>query len=137
MTVEGGRQGEATGAADDFGEVASADVGAFRFQTDASSLSMQVIELLANWRSVRFGMPYGDQALFMTAETFRETAGFPDMPLMEDFEFMRRFNPGGRVSIAPVSAVTSAPAISKAPHESSCQTTMLPLIAGFCWLPLR
>lgn len=81
--------------------------GAFRFRTDIPSWSMRLIERLVHLRSVWLHMPYGDQAIFMRAEVFREYGGFPEMPAMEDFELMRRLRRNGRIGIAPVFAVTS------------------------------
>jgi hypothetical protein len=53
-------------------------------------------------------MPYGDQALFMDAGTFRDLGGFPDVPIMEDFLLVRRLRRMGRISLAPATVVTSA-----------------------------
>ena len=44
----------------------------------------------------------------MRAEVFREMGGFPDMPLMEDFEFVRRLKRRGPIEIVPASVRTSA-----------------------------
>lgn len=82
--------------------------GAFRFRLDANDKAYRILERLVNWRSRILQMPYGDQTLFMTAWTFRALGGFPDLPIMEDFEMVRRLKRHGRVDIAPATAVTSA-----------------------------
>ena len=82
--------------------------GAFAFRLDAAGKAYRVLERAVNWRSRVLQMPYGDQALFMNASIFRELGGFPDIPIMEDFEMVRRLKRRGRISIAPASAVTSA-----------------------------
>ena len=82
--------------------------GAFRFRLDAPLRSLRVIERLTHWRSRRLQMPYGDQAIFVSARQFHRVGGFPDMPIMDDFEFIRRLRRRGRIAIAPVPAVTSA-----------------------------
>jgi len=82
--------------------------GAFRLAIDGGFQGLRVIERLANFRSVRMGMPYGDQAIFIRADRFHRAGGFPEIPIMEDFEFMRQLRREGRIGIAPVSAVTSA-----------------------------
>ena len=82
--------------------------GAFRLSIDGSFPGLRVIEQLANFRSIRMGMPYGDQAIFIRADRFHGAGGFPEIPIMEDFEFMRRLRRKGRIGIAPVSVVTSA-----------------------------
>jgi hypothetical protein len=53
-------------------------------------------------------MPYGDQAIFLRKELFREMGGFPDLPIMEDFQLIRRLQGEGRIVIAPAAVVTSA-----------------------------
>ena len=82
--------------------------GAFRLSIGGGSRSLRVIESLVHWRSTALGMPYGDQALFLTAEVFRRVGGFPELPIMEDLELTRRLKPLGRIRIAPEPVVTSA-----------------------------
>ena len=53
-------------------------------------------------------MPYGDQALFVRAELFSEAGGFPDLPIMEDFELVRRLKRKGRIRTLSLAATTSA-----------------------------
>ena len=82
--------------------------GAFQLQIDAPSVRLRLIEKAANWRSQYLQMPYGDQAIFLRAELFREMGGFPDLPIMEDFELIRRLKGRGRIVIAPAAVLTSA-----------------------------
>jgi rSAM/selenodomain-associated transferase 2 len=82
--------------------------GAFRLGIEGPFPGLRAIEWLANFRSVFMGMPYGDQAIFIRADWFHRLGGFPDIPIMEDFAFMRRVQRQGRIGIAPVSVVTSA-----------------------------
>jgi len=82
--------------------------GAFEFRLDMSSPGLQIIERVANWRSRRLQMPYGDQAIFIRAALFREIGGFHDLPIMEDFEFIRRLKRKGRIHTLSQPAVTSA-----------------------------
>ncbi len=51
--------------------------GAFEFRLDMSSPGLQIIERVANWRSRRLQMPYGDQAIFIRSALFREIGRFP------------------------------------------------------------
>jgi rSAM/selenodomain-associated transferase 2 len=81
--------------------------GAFEFRLDMSSPGLQIIERVANWRSRRLQMPYGDQAIFIRSALFRDIGGFPDMPIMEDFEFIRRLQKRGLIQTAPYPAITS------------------------------
>jgi rSAM/selenodomain-associated transferase 2/rSAM/selenodomain-associated transferase 1 len=82
--------------------------GAFRLRLDGSQLAFRFIEWAVNLRSRYLQMPYGDQALFLRADSFRRMGGFPELPIMEDFEFIRRLRRHGRIAIVPVSASTSA-----------------------------
>jgi hypothetical protein len=52
-------------------------------------------------------MPYGDQAIFMLSEVFHQMGGFPAMPIMEDFELIRRLQKKGDVITVPEPVVTS------------------------------
>jgi rSAM/selenodomain-associated transferase 2 len=82
--------------------------GAFALGIGSPRRSLRVIEALANFRSGRLHMPYGDQAIFVRADIFREVGGYADMPIMEDFELMRRVGRLGRVAHVPVPVITSA-----------------------------
>jgi rSAM/selenodomain-associated transferase 2/rSAM/selenodomain-associated transferase 1 len=73
--------------------------GAFELHIDAPGRSLRLIDRAANWRSRRLGMPYGDQGIFMPARVFRDAGGFPDLPIMEDYEMMRRLRKKGRIVI--------------------------------------
>ncbi len=75
--------------------------GAFHLNIDVQSRAVRVIEWLGNWRSRRWGLPYGDQGIFVRAEVFRELGGFPDMEIMEDFAFVRNLRRRGRITILP------------------------------------
>jgi rSAM/selenodomain-associated transferase 2/rSAM/selenodomain-associated transferase 1 len=82
--------------------------GAFTFRLDERMPGTGFIERLADLRSRRLGLPYGDQGIFVRADVFRGTGGFPEMPIMEDFEFMRRLRRHGRIVISHLPVVTSA-----------------------------
>ncbi|MEH2044754.1 TIGR04283 family arsenosugar biosynthesis glycosyltransferase [Nostoc sp.] len=82
--------------------------GAFKLRIDASLLSLRWVEWGVNLRSHFYQMPYGDQAIFLTKEVFQQIGSFPELPIMEDFELMRRLKRIGRVVIIPTPVVTSA-----------------------------
>ena len=81
--------------------------GAFRFKTDLDSLFMKATEFVTNIRSRYFKLPYGDQALFVRKPLFESLGGFPEVPIAEDFYFVRRLRRYGRIRIVPADAVTS------------------------------
>ncbi len=105
--------------------------GAFQFQIDAEGWAYRLLERLVNWRSRILQMPYGDQAIFMRANKFSELGGFCDMPIMEDFEMVRRLRRYGRIAIIPAPAVTSARRWQK---RGFLRTTLLHqwLIGAYC-----
>lgn len=82
--------------------------GAFQLGLDRTQRGLRFIEAMANWRSRWWQMPYGDQAIFLRADVFARAGGFPDLPLMEDFELMRRLRQQGRIVLAPVKVLSSA-----------------------------
>jgi len=82
--------------------------GAFELGIEGADWRLRAVARLANARARRLQMPYGDQALFLAARTFRESGGFPEIALMEDFEFMRRLKRHGRIVIVPRAVRTSA-----------------------------
>ena len=82
--------------------------GAFEFRLDATSPGLRLVERVTNWRSRRFQLPYGDQAIFLKKVIFEEMGGYPEMPIMEDYEFIHRLKRKGRIYTAPIPAVTSA-----------------------------
>jgi len=86
---------------------ANTAAGAFELRIDASILGIRLIESGVNWRSRWLQMPYGDQAIFLKTEVFHDIGGFPQLPIMEDFELMRRLKRKGRIVIVPVPVMTS------------------------------
>ncbi len=62
----------------------------------------------ANRRARWLGLPYGDQALFLTAETFHRLGGFKPWPLLEDLDLVRRVRQAGAIRLGLAPVVTSA-----------------------------
>ena len=81
--------------------------GAFELKIDGSGLRLRIIERLANWRSRYLEMPYGDQAIFLRIKLFHQFGGFPELPIMEDFQLVRQLRRQGQIVIAPAAALTS------------------------------
>jgi rSAM/selenodomain-associated transferase 2 len=86
----------------------SAIAGAFYLQIDAPLKRLRWVEYGANWRSRVLQMPYGDQGIFLRSKTFQQVGGFPEQPIMEDFELMLRLQRLGKIAIIPIPAITSA-----------------------------
>ena len=81
--------------------------GAFRFQIDSSGWGFRLIETVANLRARLLSTPYGDQGLFLPATTLRRMGGYREIPIMEDFELVRRLARSGKIVISPLTAPTS------------------------------
>lgn len=82
--------------------------GAFGFGVAGDFRGKRILEWAANWRSRWRQMPYGDQALFLRRDVFEEEGGFADLPIMEDYEFVRRLRGQGRILTVKERARTSA-----------------------------
>lgn len=82
--------------------------GAFQLRIDGRLPGLRTAERLVNLRSQCLQFPYGDQAIFLRADLFRDMGGFPEMPIMEDFELVRRLRRRGRIVTAPIPVLTSA-----------------------------
>jgi rSAM/selenodomain-associated transferase 2/rSAM/selenodomain-associated transferase 1 len=91
--------------------LASADplvaAGAFALKIASDRVGIRAVERVTNLRSRYLSLPYGDQALFVTALRFWELGGFPLMPIMEDYVFVRRLARTGRIAIIEQPVVTS------------------------------
>ena len=82
--------------------------GAFSFGTDLAGFSMRIVARGANLRARLLGIVFGDQGIFVRADLFRRIGGFPDLPVMEDREFVRELKRHGRFAILPERVVSSA-----------------------------
>ena len=81
--------------------------GAFELRINAQLRGIKLIERMVNWRSHFLSMPYGDQAIFLKTSVFTELGGFPNLPIMEDFELMRRLKRLGQIAIVSAPVLTS------------------------------
>lgn len=95
----------AIAAADADGRVCA---GCFRFALDSPSPFARLVELGVRLRVLLFGLPYGDQALFVRRDVFDELGGYADVPIMEDVDLVRRLRSRGRLLRSSMAAVTSA-----------------------------
>ncbi|MCP5524521.1 MAG: TIGR04283 family arsenosugar biosynthesis glycosyltransferase [Verrucomicrobiales bacterium] len=81
--------------------------GAFRFALRETVRGRRWIERLVALRCRVFAAPYGDQGLFLRRECFEVLGGFPEWPILEDVELVRRLKGLGRLHLDSASAVTS------------------------------
>ena len=80
---------------------------AFTLAYRSPSPQARWLEKRANGRARLFGLPYGDQGLFISRQLYDETGGFPDQPLMEDVALIRKIGKS-RLAILEARAFTSA-----------------------------
>ncbi len=86
---------------------AAEKAAAFRLRLDDAAPQARRIEQLANWRSCKLGLPYGDQGLLISRRLYDEIGGFRPLPLMEDVDIARRLG-RRRLTFLQSAAVTSA-----------------------------
>ncbi|MCE9521852.1 MAG: TIGR04283 family arsenosugar biosynthesis glycosyltransferase [Alphaproteobacteria bacterium] len=79
----------------------------FTFALDDASSAARRVEVLANWRARRLGLPYGDQGLLMSRTMYESLVGYLDIPIMEDVDIVRRIGKQKLFEL-PATATTSA-----------------------------
>ena len=82
--------------------------GAFALRFEERTRGLRWIERIARLRVRLFGLPYGDQALFLRRETLEAIGGVPQVPILEDFDLVRALKRRGRLALLREEAVTSA-----------------------------
>ena len=60
---------------------------------DADDRFMRFVERTSHTRARRFGLIFGDQALFLRRDLFESLEGYAPLALMEDWELARRLRP--------------------------------------------
>lgn len=81
--------------------------GAFRLRIVPATLALRLVAWGANLRSRFGGLPYGDQALFVSRHAFEELGGYDDVPFMEDIRLVQALRRRGRLIIVPRAVATS------------------------------
>ncbi len=80
--------------------VASGVVGGTFTQTiDARGWAYRLIERAGNWRARWLRTYYGDAGVFVTRAVFERVAGFPDVPIGEEFGFSRALRATGPTAV--------------------------------------
>lgn len=69
--------------------------GAFDLGIQNDRRIFQLIGRCASLKHRLTRVPYGDQAIFMRRQSFQELGGYPEIPLMEDIELMKRIKRKG------------------------------------------
>ena len=81
--------------------------GAFRLIITPATPVLRLVAWGTNLRSRFGGLPYGDQALFVSRRVFEELGGYDDVPFMEDIRLVQALRRRGRLAILPQAVATS------------------------------
>lgn len=79
----------------------------FRFRLDGHRWFWRVLEAGQRMRQRLTGLPYGDQGLVISRGLFNAVGGYPELPVMEDVEILRRLRRHGRLLALPAPLLTS------------------------------
>jgi len=83
--------------------------GAFDLGIQNGRRIFHIIGRCASWKHRLTRVPYGDQAIFLRRKYFEKLGGYPEIPLMEDVELMKRIKRNGwRIIILPDAVKTSS-----------------------------
>lgn len=82
--------------------------GCFQLRFDASGSGLRIVEWGARLRVALFGLPYGDQALFVRRDVLDAMGGVPQAPIMEDLDLAREIKRHGRLVRLPLAVKTAA-----------------------------
>ncbi|KAK9811265.1 hypothetical protein WJX72_000876 [[Myrmecia] bisecta] len=77
-------------------------------QIDSPGWQMHLLHAAVSLRTRILHQPYGDQAIFVRANTFSALGGYKEVPLMEDVDLVRRLRRLGPPAIIRQPIVTSA-----------------------------
>jgi rSAM/selenodomain-associated transferase 2 len=81
--------------------------GAFGLRFQGAGAALRFLEWGVRWRVRLFGLPYGDQAIFVHLGVLEMIGGVPQAPFMEDLDLVQRMKTHGRVVILPAQVETS------------------------------
>jgi hypothetical protein len=81
--------------------------GAFEHRFSESAWALRAISWINRRRYRLTRNYYGDQGIFLRAETFWMLGGYRDLAIMEDLDLTQRLRRAGRTVLVPVSLLTS------------------------------
>jgi rSAM/selenodomain-associated transferase 2 len=83
------------------------DFGGFRLAFIEPHFRLRYVAFMVNTRTRITREPWGDQAQFVRRDVFLRIGGYPDFPIMEDYDLARRMRRAGRVALLPLTVRTS------------------------------
>jgi len=113
--------------------------GAFRTWTvpDTRPTWLSPLLHLADLRSRCARLPYGDQAIFVRSQVFRDVGGFPDLPILEDLELSRRLWTRGRMHTCSARVEVSGRRFLARPVFYTVLVNLIPLLVRLGVRPAR
>jgi rSAM/selenodomain-associated transferase 2 len=82
--------------------------GAFKLGIQSEKLTYKALTWWVSIRCRITGIPYGDQAIFITKDYFNRVGGYREIPVMEDVELMGRIKKrGDKIYLLPDRVMTS------------------------------
>lgn len=82
--------------------------GGLCIRFDRRTPGLDFLRCTSNWRARALAQVFGDQAMFVRRDVFDALGGFPELPLMEDFEMSRRLRGRGRLVVLRAPATASS-----------------------------
>jgi rSAM/selenodomain-associated transferase 2 len=77
------------------------------FRVEFLEPGLRFVSAMINLRTRFTRAPWGDQAQFARRDAFLRAGGYPDYPIMEDYELARRMKRLGPVAVLPLAVRTS------------------------------
>ena len=77
------------------------------FRVEFLEPGLRFVSAMINLRTRFTRAPWGDQAQFARRDAFLRAGGYPDYPIMEDYELARRMKRLGSVAVLPLTVRTS------------------------------
>jgi rSAM/selenodomain-associated transferase 2 len=109
--------------------------GCFRFALDSPLRIARLIELGVHVRVALFGLPYGDQAIFVRRDVFEAMGGYAQIEIMEDVDLVRRLGRRGRFVRSIKPALTSARRWERDGWVTRTLRHLLLITLYFCGVP--
>ncbi len=82
--------------------------GCFKLKISSQNSLLKFISWSSNLRAKYLKLIFGDQGIFVRRDVFNELGGFPEIELMEDWEFSKRMAKKGRLLFVDKKIYTSA-----------------------------
>ena len=80
----------------------------FKFKINNKKIIYRFLELAVNLRSFIFKNPYGDQGLIIHRRIYFKNKGYRKIPLMEDFDFIKRLRKNVNLKMLSIPIFTSS-----------------------------